>query len=214
MTAILARAVMTVAEACLGDRRRDWAWAMRAELDVAIDDGRPLSFAIGCLTGALREMPRHAGGRFTLASHAVVLALFPVVALLIVGTASGFPFLPSGSAGISGWLAGSGESYRLLTPWNRGFAPVLAVLVWGLIAGHLLMPWFVLERDWTRVATLARINSAATVTLILFTGVLFLDMAFLVLPMIGLAMELLAVWLLHRWQTHLFAGAPPGMSPR
>ena len=212
MTAKLACAVMTLAQACLGDRRRDWALAMHAEFEVAIDDGRPLAFAFGCLKGALRDMPKHADGRFTLTSHAVALGLLPIVALLVVGTGAGFPFLPSGHAGISGWLAGSGEHSPLLTPWNRGFAPSLAILIWGLIAGHLLMPWFILERDWARVGTLARINSAATVTLLLFTTVLFLDMAFLLLPMAALAIELAASWCLFRWQVDLFAGAPPGTS--
>jgi hypothetical protein len=212
MTAKLACVVMALAEACLGDRRRDWALAMHAEFEVAIDHGRPLSFAVGCLTGALRDVPNHAEGRFTLTSHAVALGLFPIVALLIMGTGAGFPFLPSGHAGISGWLAGSGEHSPLLTPWNRGFAPSLAILIWGLIAGHLLMPWFILERDWARVGTLARINSAATVTLVLFTTVLFLDMAFLLLPMAALAIELAASWCLFRWQADLFAGAPPGTS--
>jgi len=212
MTVNLARAVTAVAEACLGDRRRDWALAMRSELDVAIADGKPLRFAAGCLAGALREMPKQAEGRFTLTSHAVALGLFPIAAIMLVGIAAGFPFLPSGHAGISGWLAGGGQPVQLLTPWNRGFAPALALLVWGLVAGHLLMPWFILERDWTRVATLARVNSAATVTLFLFTGALFLDVAFMVLPAVGLAIELLGVWFLYRWQAHLFAGAPPGMA--
>jgi hypothetical protein len=212
MTAKLACAVMALTEACLGDHRRDWALAMRTEMDAAIDDGKPLSFAVGCLMGALRTMPKHEDGRFTLTSHAVALGLFPVVALLMLGTVSGFPFLPSGHAGLSGWLAGTGEPSSLLTPWNRNFAPPLALLIWGLIAGHLVMPWFILERDWTRVATLARVNSAATVTLFLFTTVLFLDMSFMVLPVAGLAIELLVVWHLYRWQTHLFAGAPPGAS--
>lgn len=212
MTAKLACAVMALADACLGDHRRDWALAMHAEFDAAIDDGRPLGFAVGCLTGALRDMPSHAEGRFALTSHAVALSLFPIVALLIVGTGAGFPFLPSGHAGIAGWLAGSGEHSPLLTPWNRGFAPSLAILIWGLIAGHLLMPWFILDRNWTRVGTLASINSAATVTLVLFTTVLFLDMAFLLLPVAGLAVELAASWCLYRWQAELFAGAPPGTS--
>ncbi|MBS0478232.1 MAG: hypothetical protein JSR79_02905 [Proteobacteria bacterium] len=185
---------------------------MRAELDFAIHDGRPLRFAVGCLIGAVREMPKQAEGRFTLASHAVALGLFPVAAMLLVGTAAGFPFLPSGHAGIAGWLGGSAEPASLLTPWNRGFAPALAVLIWGLVAGHALMPWFILERDWTRVATLARVNSAATVTLFLFAGALFLDMAFVLLPVVGLAIELASVWFLYRWQKHLFADAPPGMA--
>jgi hypothetical protein len=212
MTAKFARAVMRLAEACLGDRRRDWALAMRSELDVAIDNGKPLTFAVGCLTGALRDMPKHPEGRFTLTSHAVALGIFPIAALLMLGTAAGFPFLPTGHAGISGWLAGAGEPSSLLTPWNRNFAPALAVLIWGLVAGHLLMPWFILERDWARVGTLARVNSAATVTLFLFTIVLFLDMAFMLLPLAALAIELLAIWQLYRWQTDLFVGAPPGMS--
>ena len=211
MTATLARAIVTVAAACLGDRRRDWALAMRNELDVAIDDGKPLAFALGCLMSALRDMPKHEEGRFTLTSHAVALGLLPLAALLMLGTASGFPFLPSGHEGLAGWLAGGGEHHSLLTPWKRGFSPPLAVLVWGIVAGHLLMPWFLLERDWTRVATLARVNSAATVTLFLFTTILFLDAAFMLLPAAGLAIELLATWHLYRWQTHLFAGAPPGM---
>ena len=210
MTAILARAVMTVAAACLGDRRRDWALAMRAELDAAVKDGKPLTFAAGCLTGALRDMPRHEEGRFALTSHAVALGLFPIAAMLLVGTAAGFPYLPTGHAGIAGWLAGSGEPVALLTPWNRGFAPALAVLIWAIVAGHALMPWFILERDWTRVGTLARVNSAATVTLFLFTVVLFLDMAFMLLPIVGLVIELVAVWHLHRWQTDIVAGASPG----
>lgn len=212
MTANLAHAVMTLAEACLGDHRRDWALAMRSEMDVAIDDGKPLSFALGCLIGALRDMPKHMEGRFALTSHAVALGLFPVTALLILGTAAGFPFLPWGHGGISGWLAGSGEPLPLLTPWNRNFAPILGLSIWALIAGHLVMPWLILERDWTRVATLARVNSAATVTLFLFTTVLFLDVGFMVLPMVGLAIELLASWFLYRWHARLSAGAPPGTS--
>ena len=212
MTATLARAAMTLAEACLGDDRRDWALAMRAELDVAIDEGKPLSFALGCLMGALREMPKQAEGRFTLTSHAVALGLLPIVALLMLGAASAFPFLPSGHAGISGWLAGGSAHATLLTPWNRGFAPALAVLIWGLVAGHLLMPWFILERDWARVGTLARVNMAATVTLLLFTTILFLDLAFMLLPAAALAIELAASWCLYRWQSDLFAGAPPGTS--
>jgi len=212
MKATLARAVLTVADACLGDRRRDWALAMRGEFEAAIEDDKPLAFAAGCLASAVREMPKQAEGRFTLTSHAVALGLLPLAALLIVGTASGFPFLPTGHAGLVGWFAGAGEAQRLLTPWNRGFAPPLAVLVWGIVAGHLLMPWFLLERDWTRVATLARVNSAAMVTLFLFTGVLFLDMAFLLLPAAVLAIELLAIWQLYRWQTDLFGEAPPGIA--
>lgn len=212
MTARLAYAMVAVAGACLGDCRRDWALAMRAELEFAIVEGRPLAFAGGCLIGALREMPKHADGRFALTSHAVAVALLPIAALLIVGTLSGFPFLSSGHGGVAGWLAGAGAPEHLMTPWNRGFAPPLAVLIWGLIAGHVTMPWFVVERDWARVWMLARINAAATITLFLFVGVLFLDPAFMALPAVALALEVWAVWLLHRWQDDLRSGAPPDTS--
>jgi hypothetical protein len=212
MTAKLARAVMALTEACIGEHRREWARAMRGEFEIAREDGKPLLFAMGCLAGALRQMPSHAEGRFALTSHAVALGLLPLAALLFAGTTSGFPFLPAGYTGISGWLTGSGDSLQmlLLTPWNRGFAPALVMLIWVLAAGHLLMPWFILERNWSRVGMLARINAAATVTLVLFTGALFLDMGFLLLPAVGLLTELGAIWLLYGWQTHIFAEPSPG----
>lgn len=212
MMANLARAMMKLTGACLGDGRRDWAQAMDREFEIAVREGKPFAFAIGCLSAALREMPVHAEGRFALASHAIALGLLPAAALLIVGMTSGFPFLPSGYAGISAWLGGHGEPLRSLTPWNSGFAPALALLICAIIAGHVLMPWFVLERDWPRVATLARVNSAATATLFLFSGALFLDVAFILLPAMALAIELSAVWLLYRWQSHIFAEPPPAAS--
>lgn len=204
----VARAMMALAEACLGERRRDWAHAMRAEFAFAARDGKSLAFASGCLVSAICVLPRHAEGRFAIASHVIALGLFPVAALLFLGTASAFPFLPPGRAGIGDLLAGSVEPLQLLMPWNRGFAPGLALLIWGLGAGHVLMPWFIVERDWARAGLLAGANSAATVTLFLFTGVLLLDFSFMVLPVAGLFFELTAVWLLYQW--HISLGAPPG----
>lgn len=211
MTAAVARAVVALAGSCLGDRRREWALAMQAELEAAIDDGRPLAFAAGCLTGALRGMPAHAEGRFALASHAVALGLIvPIGALLVSGTLPGFPFLPSGHAGMAGWL-GDGGHPALLNAANQGAVPALALLVLALIAGHLLMPWFLLDRDWARVAVLARLNAAATATLFLFTGILVLDETYMLLPAAGLAIEVCAIAILFRWHGHL--PGPPSEIP-
>jgi len=211
VTAAVARAVMALAGGCLGDHRREWALAMEAELEAAIDDGRPLAFAAGCLTGALRGMPAHAEGRFMLASHAVALGLIvPIGALLVSGTLPGFPFLPPGQAGIAGWLGGGGGHPTLLTAANQGAVPALALLVLALVAGHLLMPWFLLDRDWARVAVLARLNAAATATLFLFTGILVLDETYMLVPAAGLAIELLAIAILFRWHGHL-PGPPSGI---
>jgi hypothetical protein len=207
MTAAVARAVMALAGGCLGEHRRTWAMAMQGELDVAIEDGKPLTFAIGCLTSALRQMPAHAEGRFTLTSHAIVFGLMiPFAALLVSGTLLGFPSLFSGHVGVNGWLDGGVATTSLLNPSNHSAVPALALLVLALVSGHLVMPWFVLERDWHRVVVLGQLNMAATATLLIFTGILFLDETFMLLPVTGLAVEWLAIATLSRWHGHLSLG--------
>jgi hypothetical protein len=49
MKASFARALLRLAAACMGERKRDWAMAMEAELETAIADGAPVQFAFGCL---------------------------------------------------------------------------------------------------------------------------------------------------------------------
>ena len=212
MTVSVARAVMAFADGCLGRDRRDWARAMRAELETAIDDGKPLAFAAGCLASALREMPTHDEGRFSLASYAAAVGLIiPIGALLASGALSGFPFLSSGHADVSGWLIGSRGQTPLLNAYDRGAVPALALLVLTLVAGHLAIPWFLLDRDWARVSFLLRLNAAATATLFLFIGILFLDETCMLLPIAGLAVEASAVVVLFRWQ-HRLASASPDLA--
>lgn len=209
MTAAVARAVMALAGGCLGGHRRTWAQAMEGELDAAIEDGRPLTFALGCLVSAVRQMPTHAEGRFALVNHAIVFGLIiPVAALLVSGTLLGFPSLFLGHVGVQGWMTGGADPSSLLNPSNQSAVPALAILVFILVAGHLLTPWFLLERDWRRVLMLVRLNVAATVTLFIFTGILFLDETFMLLPIAALAVELMAIAALFRWHGHL----PPSAS--
>jgi hypothetical protein len=210
VTAAVARAVMILASRCFGERRRTWAMAMQAELEVAIEDGQPLTFAIGCLASAVQEMPAHSEGRFTLAVHAIVFGLMiPAAGLLVSATLLGFPSLFSGHVGINGWLAGGEAVTSLLNPSNHSAVPALALLVLALVSGHLVMPWFVLERDWRRVVVLGRLNVAATATLLIFTGILFLDETFMLLPVAGLVIEWSAIAALSRWHGHLSLETAP-----
>jgi membrane fusion protein (multidrug efflux system) len=48
---------MAVADGCMGRHRHEWSQAMLAEFDAAADAGEALSFALGCLLTAWREMP-------------------------------------------------------------------------------------------------------------------------------------------------------------
>jgi hypothetical protein len=209
VTEAAARAVMAIAGNCLGDRRRDWALAMQAELDAAIDDGRPLSFALGCLAGAVREMPMHAEGRFLLVNHAIAIGMVvPIAALLVSGTLLGWPILSAGNVGIFDWVTSAGGWTSLVNVSKQGAVPALALLAMILVAGHLLVPWYMLERDWDRVAMLARMNAAATATLLVLAGVLFLGEGCTLLPVAALAVEWLPISLLSRWHARISSDAP------
>lgn len=180
MTAYIPQALMTLAINCLGADRHEWGLAMRGEFDLAQEDGRGLSFAAGCLAGALRQIPTHKEGRFTLASYAVAIGIIvPMAALFISSTLLGSAFV--------------------LNDGNSATAPALALLVVLLTGGHLLMGWVILERDWTRIFLFGRINAAATITLFMITGVIFLDETVMILPIVSLMIELTAALILPRW---------------
>lgn len=210
MRSFLSRAYMALAGACLGDSRREWALAMQAEFESIREDGRSLHFAAGCLISAWRTMPTHDEGRFMLANYAfATLLIVPLAGLLLSGTLLGFPFLYPGPAGIDARLAGEGLE-ALLNDANRTVSPVLAFVSFLLAIGHLLVAWTLLERDWARVAVLARLNAAITATLVIFTGIVFLDESRMLLPILGLAGELTAVLAAARWGARL---PPVGEEP-
>ena len=94
MRAPVSRALMAVAAACMGERRRDWAMAMQAEFETAADEGDALPFAAGCLAAAWREMLVREEGHFLLTSYALALGLMIPMATLQIGSALlGFPYL-------------------------------------------------------------------------------------------------------------------------
>ena len=203
MTATLARAVLALACSWLGSSRRDWALAMEAEFEAAMEDGRPLTFAFGCLIAAGRELPAHEEGRFAIASYALALALIlPVSALLLSGMLAAFPHSSLG-------LNEPGGRVPLLNDANLSAVPVLAILLALLVASHLRVAWLVLERDWAGVAAVAALVSAATVTLALFTGVVFGSCAVSPGHMAALAAELIALHALARWHERSLAAEAP-----
>ncbi|WP_454883908.1 hypothetical protein [Sphingomonas oryzagri] len=200
---------MRLAACCLGRHRRDWAWAMEAEFEVAVEDGRPLVFALGCFAGACREIPAQREGRFALASHAVVIGLLtPIAALLMAGPFLGVSMLHPGPAAVHETV-GSRGGELLLNVSTRNAAPALVLLVLALTAGHLSIAWATLDRDWNRVALLARLNVAATLTLAIVGSVLFLNEDWIVPPIAGLAVQLTAISCLMWWNGRIRSDYAP-----
>ena len=181
MSALVARAVMTLAARCMGDHRRDWARAMAAECEFAAADGRALSFAGGCLIAAWRAMPGDRQGRFTLASHALAVGVMvPVAAALLFVAVFGVMDATSINAA------------------NRPAMPAVTVLILALSTGQLRLAWLLLERDWERLVQTAMQVAAATLTLASFAAVLFLGDARAWWPVAFVAIELAAVVALAR----------------
>ena len=208
MTMAIARAMIAVAVRCLGNRRREWALAMQVEFEVATSEGRPLGFALGCLTAAWREMPAYEEGRLTVAGHVLAIGLIvPVAGLLISGVLTGFPFLPPGPASVHGLLTGGGREIPFTDAYWSAM-PALAASVFLLGMGHLLLAWAMLDRDWARVVVVGKLTAALATTLVIFTSVLFLDGTRALLQAAVLAVELIAVSALARWHDQLSPSAP------
>jgi hypothetical protein len=194
----VAQAMLALATRCLGHHRRDWALAMREELEAACADGRSLSFAWGCLTAAWRELPRHAEGRYMIASHALAFILvIPTAALLVASLLSGFPY---------SYLAALGGEAPLLSEGNLFALPSLALLLVVVAAAHLRIAWLLLERDWAGVFKLGTWLAAVSVTLLLFTGLVFVTFIFPLALAAALAIELAAIFALARWYAEAFGG--------
>jgi hypothetical protein len=195
MTAAIARAVMRVTAACLGESRREWAAAMHGEFASAIEDERPLSFAMGCLVAAWREMPSHGQGRFTLANHALALGVLIPMAVVQFQCVLRVPYAlltPGNQSGL--YLA---ETYR------SAVGPLVAL--WILLGlGHLRLAWALLDRDWPRVVSIAALTVAACTTLLVFTVVLFLDDPGATAQALLLIVELSSIYALGRWHSRLF----------
>lgn len=199
MTASFSKLLLMLAVRSLGPHRSVWGQAMLAEFEAAEADGRPFSYAFGCLLGAWRTMPHHFAGRFALASHVVCLGIFlPVGAMLLVAAISGFPFVDAGD-GISGFLLGTGTHASLLNPGTQMLAPAFGLMMLMLTACHLSLAWWVLDRNWERVAMTMSFGAATMTTLVIVTCCAALNLATLLLPLAALLVELSAVSALVWW---------------
>lgn len=201
MTPALARMIMTLATCCLGEARREWALAMQAEFETARDAGKPLAFATGCLTAALREMPLHTEGRLALANYGLASCVLVPIACLQLLCATGLAFpqdamfhsvsQPDSAKGI--WLA---RAYLSAVPLLLSLWLLLCVL-------HLRLAWALLERDWQHVARVGSLIAAGTLTLLLFSGVLLLDDGRTVIQAGIVAFELVAICASAEWHARL-----------
>ena len=204
MTAVVSRAVMSLALRCMGGSRREWALAMRAEFDEAIADGKPLAFATGCLIAAWRQMPGDAEGRDVLANYALALGLLIPMAVLQFGLALGFSSVLVGGEASHGVLL-PGVSQNPMLAWSQVSAAPSLLGLWFLLGlGHLRLAWVLVERDWVRVVKVGAFIGATLATLALVMGVLALDLTFVTLQAAAMAIEVRALVAAARRQARLF----------
>ena len=204
MRARLAWTIVALAARTLGTRHADWAQAMKAELDVAIDDGRPMSFAAGCLLASWRQMLRFSEGRLTLASHLLAIGIIvPLAALWLWLGLLGYPYLAIGNVGVWGFIEGRSEQIPLLLVGEWSLAPALTMVILLQSVGQLLLAWFLLERDWPRVSSVARFNAAPLTTLLLVTSMIAVVGYGVLFGITALITETLAVLALAWWHDHM-----------
>ena len=204
MRARLAWTIVALAARTLGTRHADWAQAMKAELDVAIDDGRPMSFAAGCLLASWRQMLRFSEGRLTLASHLLAIGIIvPLAALWLWLGLLGYPYLAIGNVGVWGFIEGRSEQIPLLLVGEWSLAPALTMVILLQSVGQLLLAWFLLERDWPRVSSVARFNAATLTTLLLVTSMIAVVGYGVLFGITALITETLAVLALAWWHDHM-----------
>lgn len=203
MTAWIARGVMKLALAALGPHRGEWAMAMRAEFTAAEEDGGELSFALGCLATAWRELPSHHEGSLTLSRYTFAIGLLlPPAALLLAGLWYGYPWVAPPFAGeIASFARVSTGSPAIIHVANASSVPHLATLLLLRAACLVLVAWFAVEADWDRVAAIQRLGTAATITLTLFAAIVVADFTCVILPLLALGIEFLSITLLRHWHS-------------
>jgi len=201
--AALSRAMMHLAARCLGESRREWAWAMEAEFSAALEDGRPFPFAVGCLMTAWREMPATGEGRFVLVNYAFALGLLVPMAALQCVCAAGFPDWFAGPTGLYGMLAAGNAQGPYWVTAHLAAAPSLLTLWLMLGLAHLRLAWALVECDWPCVVKMGALMAAATATLGVFMSVLLLDATPVFLETVALVAELATILSLARWHGQL-----------
>lgn len=206
MIAALSRAMMSLAGCCLGTDRRDWALAMQAEFEAAVDDGKPFTFAAGCLIAAWRELAHHGEGRLVLANYALALGLLLPMAALQFEQVINLSMFPGVTPPYAVLVAGAGQNLYLVSAQNSA-VPVLLMLWLLLGLAHLCLAWVLVDWDWPRAVKLGALIGAIMVTLFLFMGVLMLDVSRLIAQAVELAIELAAILATARWYARLFSNA-------
>ncbi|MBB3033863.1 hypothetical protein [Alteriqipengyuania lutimaris] len=201
MSILVARPVMKLALAGMGSHRCEWAAAMRAEFDMAEEAGEGLSFALGCLATAWRELPWHPEGRLALSRYICAIGLIlPTAALLLAGWWCGYPWVePPYADGIARVASMPRGLATTLYAGNAFALPGLTALLLLRIAGLILVAWFVVDADWDRAGAIQRAGAAATITLTLFSAVALPDLTCVVLPLLAVGVELVSIPLLQRW---------------
>ncbi len=205
MTAAVSRALLSLASRSLGSDRRTWAMAMEAEFEEAVEDGKPMMFAIGCLIAAWREIGKHSEGRLIVASYALALGLLiPMAVLQFQQAVSFLPLVESSPVGIPG--AGAEPNPYLI--WSQNSAIPILLITWILLGmAHLCLAWMLVDGDWPRIVKCGTLIGAAMITLALFMGVLMLDLSPLRAQFAELAIELAAVISISRWHIRVYADA-------
>ncbi|WP_230482046.1 hypothetical protein [Sphingomonas sp. Leaf21] len=196
MTTPVSRAIMALATAWMGDHRRSWSLAMQAEYAVAAEDGRALSFAIGCLLAAGREMVASAQGRLRLGGYALAVAVMLPMATLQIGCALlGFPFLFPGEHGLPSAMLVGGAHEDLLRGVYQGAVPSLALIQLATGIGHARLACLAVERDWSAAFRWSVWTLSAMIALVLLMTVLFLDsrQAVMQVAIVGLELAILAM---------------------
>jgi hypothetical protein len=202
---------MSLAMCSLGETRREWAQAMRAEFDMAIADGKPLAFATGCLIAAWRELPTEAEGRLVLTNYALALGVLIPMGVLQFALVFGFSSLFEGEAFNGVLLAGATQN-PVLASSQSGAAPSLLALWLMLGVGHLRLAWVVVDRDWARVVKVSALIGATLLTLLMVMAALLLDLTFVTLQVAAMAIELTALVAVGRRHARLFPNAEPELA--
>lgn len=209
MMTALSRIVMRIAIRCLGDRRGEWGRAMGGEFEMSIADGKPLTFAIGCLLGAWRARLTDGEGRFAMVSYALAVGvILPLAAVLAVGAIDGFPYLDFAQNDVFGILSVHGAASTLLNDGNRAAAPALSLAVFLLAGTSVLIAWAMLDRNWDRVAAIERFMAATTLTLMMFVGLLGFDQTRMILPILLFVAQHVAILMLMQWHWRLDRDTP------
>lgn len=199
MIASPAQLVMALAIRCL-PHDSEWGRAMQAEFDTAWLEGRPLSFAVGCLWVGWQRLPFHNQGRVTLASYALALGLLVPIATFHLGCAiSAGSFLLTGNDPYYSQLIARGDAGHALADAYQTATPALMGLLLLLGTVHLSLAWSVLDGRWRRVSLLWLAGATIAAAIVCVIAVTAPSVFGCAIQMAALAIELVAVPPLAAW---------------